>query len=232
MVISDYFFNLVDKVDFLQETIVDKFNFLQEHDMKLKHPATYYPELSDTSLQAIAVALLDVRFSTCREMNSPYDDNYTRETAVFGRSKNMLIEMALKGQFGTTLLHAGMDVTFKIGQVPCRFFRDDPNSPEKAGFFKRNAVDDLFSIDDQHPVLWRFIVEKALTEDDEDRVFFVGYNAYQEKISEWVSQASSSVLRSVDQDTPQAKEIPPASVDIRERDIKKPDDLPKTGSNE
>ena len=200
--------------------------------MKLKHPSTYYPELSDASLQAIAVALLDVRFSTWREMNSPYDDNYTRETTVFGRSRNMLIDMALSEQFGTTLTHAGMDVTFKIGQVPCRFFRDDPNSPEKAGFFKRNAVDDLFSIDDQHPVLWRFIVERALIEDDEDRVFFVGYNAYQEKISEWVSQASSLVLSSVDRDTPQTKEIPPASVDIREREIKKPDDLTKTGSNE
>ena len=200
--------------------------------MKLKHPAMYYPELSDASLQPIAAALLDVRFSTWREMNSPYDDNYTRETAVFGRSRNMLIDTALREQFGTSLTHAGMDVTFKIGQVPCRFFRDDPNSPEKAGFFKRNAVDDLFSIDDQHPVLWRFIVERALTEDDEDRVFFVGYNAYQEKISEWVFQAPSSTLRSVDQDTPQAKEIPPASVDVREHEIKNPNELPKTGSDE
>ena len=229
---SKYIANLVDKIDLLQETTVDKFNFLQERDMKLKHPAMYYPELSDASLQPIAAALLDVRFSTWREMNSPYDDNYTRETAVFGRSRNMLIDTALREQFGTSLTHAGMDVTFKIGQVPCRFFRDDPNSPEKAGFFKRNAVDDLFSIDDQHPVLWRFIVERALTEDDEDRVFFVGYNAYQEKISEWVFQAPSSTLRSVDQDTPQAKEIPPASVDVREHEIKNPNELPKTGSDE
>ena len=200
--------------------------------MSLKHPALYYPELSDYALQSIAEALLDVRFSTYREMNSRFDDNYTRETAVFGRSKNMLIEMALERRFGTTLLHAGMDVTFKVGEVPCRFFRDDPSSPEKAGFFKRNAVDGLFSIDDQHPVLWRFIVEKALTEDDEDRVFFVGYNAYNEKISEWIYQASSVVLRSVDQDTPQSTEIPSASVDIREDESVKPDGQQKTGSDE
>ena len=179
--IQNIFSIQVDKIHFLQETTIDKFNFLQEHDMSLKHPALYYPELSDYALQSIAEALLDVRFSTYREMNSRFDDNYTRETAVFGRSKNMLIEMALERRFGTTLLHAGMDVTFKVGEVPCRFFRDDPSSPEKAGFFKRNAVDGLFSIDDQHPVLWRFIVEKALTEllkthPDLDAIFALNNN--------------------------------------------------------
>lgn len=47
--------------------------------------------------------------------------------------------------------------------------------------FRRNNVDDLFSNDDGHPVMWRFVVEKSLTEDDEDRVLFVGYNVFQEK---------------------------------------------------
>ena len=202
--------------------------------MSSNHPSAFYPELSDDRLRVIAIKLLDMRYSTIKEMNSPFDDNYTRETAVFGRSKNMLIEMALSGLYTwMSLCHAGMDVTFTIGQkVPCRFFRDDPNSPEKSGFFKRNTEDNLFAMDENHPVMWRFVVEKALTDDDEDRVFFVGYNVYQEKVSEWMHQASASMLHAVDQDVPVAAEILPASVDVREdRPVKQDDDL-KTGSDE
>lgn len=196
------------------------------------YPAMFYPELSDDRLRMIAVKLLDLRYSTFREMNSPFDDNYTRETAVFGRSRNMLIDMALRGQYDwMSLKHAAMDITFNIGRVPCRFFRDDPNSPEKAGFFKRNAVDDLFAIDDQHPVMWRFVVEKALTDDDEDRVFFIGYNVYQEKISEWMYRASAPTLHAVDKEVPVAAEIPPAFVDVREDDSSQDNDR-KTGSDE
>lgn len=201
--------------------------------MNLIHPTAFYPELSDDRLSVIAVKLLDMRYSTFREMNSPFDDNYTRETAVFGRSKNMLIDLALNGQHDwMSLKHAAMDVTFNIGKVPCRFFRDDPNSPEKAGFFKRNAVDDLFAMDEQLPVMWRFVVEKALTEDDEDRVFFVGYNVYQEKVSKWMHQTSAPSLHEVDKDVPVAAEIPPAFVDVRDDNFANHGNDRKTGSDE
>lgn len=213
---------------------VDKFTILQGiAKVNLIHPAAFYPELSEDRLRVIAVKLLDMRYSTFREMNSPFDDNYTRETAVFGRSKNMLIDMALNGQHDwMSLKHAAMDVTFNVGHVPCRFFRDDPNRPEKTGFFKRNVVDDLFAMDEQHPVMWRFVVEKALTEDDEDRVFFVGYNVYQEKVSEWMYQASTPSLHAVDKDVPVAAEIPPAFVDVREDDSADFGNDRKTGSDE
>lgn len=215
--------------------LVDKFAIMQGAvKVSTVHPVTFYPELSDDRLRAIAVKLLDIRYSTFREMNSPFDDNYTRETAVFGRSRNMLIDLVLSGQYDwMSLKHAAMDVTFNIGQVPCRFFRDDPHSPEKAGFFKRNAVDDLFAMDEQHPVMWRFVVDKALTEDDEDRVFFVGYNVYQEKISEWMYRASTPTLHAVDKDVPAAADIPPAFVDVwEESNSANQDKERKTGSNE
>ena len=184
--------------------------------MSTRHPTSFYPELSNDRLQTIAIALLDMRYATVQLMQSAYDDNYTRETAVFGRSKNMLVEMAKSGKHDwMSLKHAGMDVTFNIGAVPCRFFSDDPNSPEKSGFFKRNAVDDLFTPDDQQPVMWRFVVSKAMTEHDEDQVHFVGYNVFQEKISEWKYVGSHPVFHSVDQVTPATTEIPPADVDIR-----------------
>jgi hypothetical protein len=181
------------------------------------HPAVFFSELTNDRLNVIASGLLDMRFETVREMNSPYDDNYTRETAIFGRSKNMLIDLAMKGKYDwLSLKHAGMDITFNISRVPCRFFRDDPENPEKSGFFKRNAVDDLFSPDENTPVMWRFVVEKALTDEDEDGVSFVGYNAYQEKVSEWTYQLGSSPIHSIDKVTPTATEIPPAVVEVRE----------------
>ncbi len=201
--------------------------------MKAAKPSTFFKELSDDRLREVSVKLLDLRYATCREMNSPHDDNYTRETAVFGRSRNMLIEMALSEQYDwMTLAHGAMDITFNIERVPCRFFRDDHNSPEKAGFFKRNAWDDLFANDDQQPVMWRFVVEKALSEVDEDRVFFLGYNVYQEKISEWMYQASAPTLHAVDKHVPIAAEIPPASVDVREEGAENQNVYRKTGSSE
>lgn len=201
--------------------------------MNSTHPAVFYPELSDYSLRVIADKLLDIRYSTFQEMNSPFDDNYTRESAVFGRSRNMLINMALSGKYDwMSLKHAAMDVTFNIGQVPCRFFRDDPNNPEKSGFFKRNAVDDLFAMDEQHPVMWRFVVEKALSEEDEDRVFFIGYNVYQDKVSEWVYRATAPTLHAVDKDVPAAAVIPPAFVDVREVDSAHEGNDRKIGNDE
>lgn len=185
--------------------------------MRATAPSHFYPELSDDRLRAIAVALLDLRYLTFGEMQSPYDDNYTRESAAFGRCKNMLIQMALDRRFDwLTLAHAGMDVTFNIGCVPCRFFRDDPEAPEKPGFFRRNASDMLFDIDEKAPVMWRFIIEKAMTDEDEDRVHFVGYNVFQDKIAEWMYRPSTPMLHSVDRDVPAVAIIPPAIVELRE----------------
>jgi len=53
--------------------------------MNSKSPSAFYSELSDDRLRIVAVKLLDIRHSTIREMNSEFDDNYTRETAIFGR---------------------------------------------------------------------------------------------------------------------------------------------------
>ena len=164
-------------------------------------------------------------------MQSRFDDNYTRESAIFGRTRNMLIELATAGGYDwMALVHAAMDVTFRIGGVPCRYFRDDPTNPEKAGFFKRNSVDDLFATDENEPVMWRFIVERALTDEDEDRVFFAGYNVFHEKVSEWVYRASSPLLHAVDSDVPATMAIPSADVGLRD-DAEDLADERKTGSD-
>lgn len=185
--------------------------------MRTPLPSSFYAELSDDRLREVASSLLDLRFTTLKELSSQYDDNYTREVVVFGRSRNKLIEMAVSGAFPwMRLSNGGMDVTFDIGQVPCRFFRDDPDHPEKTGFFRRNAADMLFDEDETAPVLWRFVVEKAMTEEDEDLVYFVGYNVFQEKVSEWVYRPSTPMFHSVDRDVPAATIIPPANVGLLE----------------
>jgi hypothetical protein len=92
--------------------------------MNPRHPALFYPELTDDRLTLVATALLDIRYLTIREMNSPHDDNYTRETAVFGRSKNMLISLAQGGQHDwLSLRHAGMDITTIVQKS--RVFTDE-----------------------------------------------------------------------------------------------------------
>jgi hypothetical protein len=179
-------------------------------------PTDFYPDLTNDRLRTVAVALLDMRYSTLREMNSPFDDNYTREAVVFGRQRNMLINMARDEHHPwMALSHAGMDVTFRIGSVPCRFFTDDSDSPQKHGFFRRNAVDDLFDSDDQTPVLWRFVIERSFGEQAEDQVFFVGYNLYQEKTAQWVYRASTPTLHSVDDVVPPSVDLQPAPVALR-----------------
>lgn len=183
------------------------------------HPQSFYADLSDERLRVIATSLLEVRSQTLQLLNTELDCNYVKEGATFGRSRNMLISLCKsRAHSWLQLLNAGMDVTFGIGAVPCRFFRDDADSPGKHGFFRRNAVDDLFAPEDSQPVMWRFVVERALTDADEDRVVFVGYNVYQEKVAEWQYRDSSPTLHSVDDVTPPSTLLPKVDVDLRDED--------------
>ena len=184
--------------------------------MPLPHPSEYHEGFTAERLSAIAARLLEVRHATFRELSTDLDDAYVRETASFGRSRNMLIGMALSSQYPwLNLSHAALDVTARIDGVPFRFFRDDPDHPEKMGFFKRNAVDDLFPADDRDPMLWRFVVERAESDDGEDRVHFVGYNAYYDKVAQWTySGGGAAHVSSVDLDTPPARPLPEPTVEL------------------
>ncbi len=217
---------MVDKYLKQQPFLVDKNRNQQEYLLTFrqwdilgmyKKPSFFHSELTDDRLTVIAEALLDIRFSTIREMQSQFDSNYSREGTAFERSRNMLIHMCMTRKYNwLTLVNPAMDVTFCIGHVPCRFFRDDPERPDKPGFFKRNAVDDLYSADENAPIMWRFVIERSESDSDEDRVHFIGYNAFQEKISQWVYGSGGAVLHSVGGDAPAPKSLFPAQVEIRE----------------
>lgn len=189
--------------------------------MKTLPPSSFSEHLTDDRLTVIAEHLLDIRYETIEMLNTPLDDNYVKETAAYGRQRNMLIQLSLGLQYDwLSLLHAGMDVTFAIGAIPCRFFTDDPLHPNKDGFFKKNSTDDLFATDDQKPVTWRFIVSKSHGDSD-SKVYFIGYNIYNEKICEWVHSQENRTLYSVDLLIPATVEIPSAQVLIRDKAAEK-----------
>lgn len=196
--------------------------------MLLRKPWTVASVLSEENLAPIAQALLDVRYDTLKDMSTPLDCAFTRETAVFGRQRNMLIQMALSPGNKMELKHGGMDVTFTIGGYPIRFFTDDPDSPSKQGFFKRNMVDRLFSDDEDEPVIFRFVVEPGIAEDEEDRVHFIGYNAFHEKVSQWTYGDRRGGLMSVGGDVPPTVPIAPAQVGFK----RSADEERKSGSDE
>jgi hypothetical protein len=188
---------------------------------QLKPPSFFRPALTDDRLRTLVDALLEVRFSTLREMNSPLDDNYTREATIFGRQRNQLINMALQPELAwLTLAHAGMDVTVCIDNVPLRFFTEDnPENPRKDGFFRRNVVDNLFPTDEAEPVMWRIVIERNPADPTGDRGFVIGYSAVQEAVSAWECRSSRPPLHSVDGDVPRAVPLPPPPVEALEQDV-------------
>lgn len=189
--------------------------------MKTLPPTAFSADLTDDRLTVIAEQLLDIRYETIELLNTSLDDNYVKETAAYGRQRNMLIQLSLSNKYDwLKLLSPGMDITFSIGRIPCRFFTDDPMHPNKDGFFKKNLTDDLFATDDQIPVTWRFIVSKSHGEAD-SKVYFIGYNIYNDKICEWVHSQENRSFYSVDMFIPESVEIPSAKVAIRDKEAEK-----------
>ena len=173
-------------------------------------------DLTESRLRIVAEGLLNVRHDTYAELASNLDDNYSRACATFGRQRQYLLQLARSGRYDwLTLASPAMDLTVNIGSIPVRFFTDDHDSPKKRGFFKRNEVDQLFSSNDSEPVLFRFIVEPAATDDDEDQVFFLGYNVFQEVVVEWRYRPATTVLHAVESTPPKAVVQPDAEVDLK-----------------
>lgn len=197
--------------------------------MSAKHPSEFFPDLREERLVYIAQLLLDTRNQVIDHTNLDWDCSYTRGTRVFGCSRNRLLQEAASGKHDwLSPCHAGMDFTLKIGQIPVRYFQDDPDQPEKNGFFKRNATDNLFEPDDQMPVMWRFVVEVAVSDLDEDKVFFIGYNSMQEEICRWTYQSQARMLHVLGGEIPPSTNIGSAEVGLAE-DSASEDSAPKSG---
>ena len=172
-------------------------------------PHEFHSALTEFRLRIVAEALLEVLYNTEVELAGPLDDGYTRGTTTFGRQRNALIKLCNCGQHPwLKLTHAGMDVTFEIDGVPCRFFSDDPANPRKPGFFRRNDSDQLFDIETDAPLMFRFIVAKAQFIGEEAEVFFIGYDINQNESFRWQYSRSIPTLTSVDERRPTEVPLP------------------------
>lgn len=182
-------------------------------------PSQAHKDLNEKRLSIIAEGLLNVRHDTYAELATRLDDNYSRACATFGRQRQWLMQLAQAGRYHwLTLASPAMDLTVNIGSIPVRFFTDDHDSPKKQGYFRRNEVDQLFSTNDTEPVVFRFVVEPAAMADDEDRVFFLGYNAYQEVVVEWQYRPKTAVFHPVEADVPQTVVQSDAEVGLKSQD--------------
>lgn len=57
-----------------------------------------------------------------------------------------------------------------------------------------------------------------MTADDEDRVFFLGYNAHQEVVVKWQHQPKTSVIHPVESDAPRAVVQSDVEIELKARD--------------
>lgn len=187
--------------------------------MAKKQPWECHSGLTAVRLGIVAEALLDVFYEVQRELDTPLDDNYTRGTTAFGRQKNKIIQLCQEGRYEwLDLRNTSNDLTFTIVGIPFRFFSDDPEKPQKPGFWKRNEQDNLFPNADDDPVYWRFIVEKPLSDDIEAAVYVLGANSNQDTICEWKYEDDIRVFTSVDESRPDPIDTPEPQVGVPKQD--------------
>jgi hypothetical protein len=196
------------------------------------HPSQFKSCLSQERLEIIAQNLWDVYYSVLSTLATEDDCGYTRGTAFFGRSRNRLINLTKQSTYSDwlKLVNAGMDVTLEIEGVPFRFFRDDHENPTKKGFWRRNDTDQMFDPVETEPVMFRFIAEAPIQEDDSLEVYFIGYNSSQEPVCEW-RYNRVVVLTDVSKDLPAPVEQEAAKIGLPKVIDGEEDASKKTGSS-
>lgn len=190
--------------------------------MPSNQPSEFKPALTEDRLNFLAKQFWEVYYGVESLLTTEDDCNYGRGALFFGRARQRLINLSFHHDW-LKLTNSGMDVTLEIQSIPFRFFRDDHENPKKKGFWRRNDSDQLFAPNDQEPVIFRFIVQRPLTEEDELEIYFIGYNALEEVICEW-RYGQVRVLRGVDQERPKAVEQTAAPVDVPDEQVKRDTD--------
>ena len=105
-------------------------------------PFKYCPELKEEYLEEIAQLMLKVVDDTLSDISNPLDDNYTLETCIFGRIRQMFLSLdkdTSKPYIKVT--SPTMDYVPRICNIPVRVFKDDPVTPKKRKVFYRNECE-------------------------------------------------------------------------------------------
>ncbi|WP_408953724.1 hypothetical protein [Lysobacter sp. Hz 25] len=182
---------------------------------KLASPVEISEELAPERLSIIAQLMLEVLHKALLDASTEHDCAYTQGTLPWGRIRNALRQLVASRRYPwLTIKHAGNDLLIGLGPHPVRFFLDDHLNPRKIRVLnptdsEMHQLELLPESGDKSVDLWRFIVERALTEDDEHRVFFVGYNRMKEVVAQWQYTDSARTFFAVDDYIPAAAELPP-----------------------
>lgn len=169
--------------------------------MTAKQPWHFKPSLTEERLNLLAKQFWEIFYDVESTLATEDDCNYGRGAVFFGRSRQRLILLSSRLDW-LSLTNPGMDVTLEVEGVPFRFFRDDHENPKKKGFWRRNDCDQLFAPNEEEPVLFRFIVERPLSDEESLEVYFIGYNALEEVVCEW-RYGAVHVLHDVSDERPQ-----------------------------
>jgi hypothetical protein len=182
--------------------------------MSLPHPEVFHSALRSDRLEIVADILIAEHFTTVTDLQSEFDDGYTRGTTRFGRQKNRLKSVALSGQYEwLQLRHAGNDLVFSIDNIPCRFATDDPVNPTKPAVLDATPIQQSFfdEVENGVPCKFCFILDGGYAEADDPQVVFIGEDMMGVVKCRWVSDGIKA-LHVVSADTPPAKDIGKAPV--------------------
>lgn len=191
-------------------------------------PFAICPGLQEGNLEALAQEMLKVVEQTLKSNTSELDDNYTFETTLFGRMRQLFLRLHRdKSKPWLCLASESMDYVPIINNVPVRVFKDDPNCPKKVKLFYRNECEQeqlslLFEEDTFEvagSLAWRLLIEAPATADnigheledieDDYHVVLVGYHPHNKTIvSMWRSASVVSMpVRPVDEVLPAEKKV-------------------------
>lgn len=185
----------------------------------LATPEEFSAELSGARLSIVGEVMLDVLAKATSATSTIYDCAYSRAVLPWAWIKNALLLLARSKEHDwLKIRHAGNDLVIGIGNFPVRFFIDDHANPRKARVLSPTEGEacqlplDFGTQPDTVPALWRFIVERALVEEDENKVFFVGYNVLGEIVAKWQFTESVRAFHTTDNEVPAAAQLDPISL--------------------
>jgi len=205
---------------------------------ELESPFELCPELDEAFLDELSFMILKVVEMTMQNLNSNFDDNYTRETCIYGRVRQLFLQLARDASKPwLTVKSKTMDYVPSICNIPVRVFRDDPLNPKKKKVFFKNDCEqsqlalllDDFDTQLASQITWRLFIqapesnlENGELEDLEDdfRVVLVGFSAMTGEIrSMWQSKsASRAVPYAIDAELPEANILERKPVKSKEVD--------------
>lgn len=197
-------------------------------------PSEISVSLSSDRLSVISRRILDVLDDALRTASTDLDCSYSRGTLSWARIKNALLQMAKSAEHSwLTVKHSGNDLVLGIGQESVRFFLDDHEQPKKLRVLNPTNAEakqiQLFEDDAHSEFLWRFIIEKAVTDDEDHQVYFVGYEAHSERdgnlVAEWrYNDDGVRTLAAVDSYIPAATELEPIKLSPIDEDTAEGED--------